>query len=259
MIPLRDSIPPSTTPLVTYAIVALCGLAFFVQLTSRDSGEELVERYGMVPVRITRPDEAAIITFQEAIDTPAGIVIREQQRELAPAVLPPWMTLFTSMFLHGGLMHFLGNMWFLFVFGDNVEDRFGHIAYTLLYLGTGLIAALSHLIANSLSSVPTIGASGAIAGVMGAYLVLYPHARVQAFLPPIFTFVLPAPVFLVIWFAMQAFSGISSVGSTASTGVAWWAHIGGFVAGVILAIGIRSSSFGRPEVTLRRSFDHYSP
>jgi membrane associated rhomboid family serine protease len=258
MFPLRDSIPSSSTPFVNYAIVALCALAFFAELSGGDGGERVVEEYGMVPVRLTRPDEAAVMTVQEAVETPAGLIlVRERERELAPAAIPVWLTLVTCMFLHGGWMHFLGNMWFLVIFGDNVEDRFGHIGYTLMYLGTGIVAGLSHLITNAYSPIPTIGASGAIAGVMGAYFVLYPHARVQSFMPPVFTFVLPAPVFLGIWFLMQTFSGLSAMNATQSTGVAWWAHIGGFAAGAILAFLIRNTSIGRPEVTARRAFDNY--
>ena len=257
MIPLRDSIPPSSVPFVNYAIIALSSLAFFAQVSSSDSGSDIVERYGMVPARLMHPNEVIVMTVQEAVQTPAGPFIREHERELAKAGVPAWLTLLTCMFLHGGFMHFAGNMWFLHIFGDNVEDRFGHLGYAALYLGTGIIAGLSHLVSNVLSPIPTIGASGAIAGVMGAYLVLYPHSRVQAFMPPIFNFVLPAPVFLGIWFVWQAFSGVSSLGATASTGVAWWAHIGGFIAGVVLAFAIRNTSLGRPEVTVRRSFDHY--
>jgi len=257
MIPLRDSIPPSSVPFVNYAIIALCSLAFFAQASSSDRGSEIVERYGMVPARLMHPNEVIVMTVQEAVQTPAGPFIRERERELANAGVPAWLTLLTCMFLHGGFMHFVGNMWFLHIFGDNVEDRFGHLGYAVLYVGTGIVAGLSHLVSNVLSPIPTIGASGAIAGVMGAYLVLYPHSRVQAFMPPIFHFVLPAPVFLGIWFVWQAFSGVSSLGATASTGVAWWAHIGGFIAGVVLAFAIRNTSFGRPEVTARRSFDHY--
>jgi membrane associated rhomboid family serine protease len=256
MFPLRDSIPSSSVPFVTYIILGICSVAFFAQLSESDSGGQIVEQYGMVPLRITKPGEAAIITTQEAVRTNQGVFVREVQHELAPSALPAWLTLVTCMFLHGGWMHFLGNMWFLFVFGDNVEDRFGHIPYALMYLGTGIAAGLSHLVTNAFSPIPTIGASGAIAGVMGAYLVLYPHSRVQAFIPPVFSFVLPAPIFLGIWFVMQTWSGVSAMGASASTGVAWWAHIGGFVAGVAAAFAIRNTSIGRPAVTARRAFDH---
>ena len=258
MIPIRDSIPPHSTPVVNYLIIAICSLAFFVQFTSEDSGSRIVEQYGMVPSRLTRPDQAAVMTVREAVQTDQGVMIRERERELAPAAVSPWLTVITCMFLHGSLMHFLGNMWFLHVFGDNVEDRFGHFGYLAMYLLTGIVAGLSHLFTNVYSPIPTIGASGAIAGVMGAYLVLYPHSRVQAFMPPIFSFVLPAPVFLGLWFVMQTLNGVSAMGASASTGVAWWAHIGGFVAGVAAGFLIRNSSLGRPEVLERRAFDRFA-
>jgi len=254
MFPLRDSIPPRSFPYVNYSIIAICGLAFLAQLRGGEGGARIVEQFGMVPLHLTRPGEAAVMTVQEAMQTPAGMIVREREHVIAPSALPAWMTILTCMFLHGGAMHFLGNMWFLHIFGDNVEDRFGHFGYAMMYLGTGILAGLSHLLTNLYSPVPTIGASGAIAGVMGAYLVLYPHSKVQAFLPPIFSFVLPAPIFLGIWFLMQTISGVSARGDSASTGVAWWAHIGGFVAGVVIAFVIRNTSLGRPEVTERRAF-----
>ncbi len=255
MFPLRDSIPSSTLPFVNYGIVALCTLAFLTQLSGGDEGERIVEQYGMVPARLTRPDEAAVMIVREAVETPSGVFVRERERNLAPSAIPVWLTLITCMFLHGGWMHFIGNMWFLIIFGDNVEDRFGHIGYALMYLGTGVVAGLSHLVTNAYSPTPTIGASGAIAGVMGAYLVLYPHSRVQSFIPPLFMFVLPAPLFLGIWFVMQTVSGLSSMQDAQSVGVAWWAHVGGFVAGALLGLVIRQTTIGRPEVTQRRSFD----
>jgi membrane associated rhomboid family serine protease len=133
-------------------------------------------------------------------------------------------------------MHFAGNMWFLHIFGDNVEDRVGHFLYACLYIGSGLIAGIAHLVSNPASAIPTIGASGAIAGVMGAYILLYPKAVVETIIPlPIVftTFAVPAPVFLGIWFLMQLFNGASDSGT--SGGVAWWAHVGGFVAGLVAA------------------------
>ncbi len=260
MIPIRDSIPPHRFPLINYVLIGLCSLAFLIQLQAGRDGalegedERIVEQYGMVPLRITRPSEVPTITMQEVVQSGSKIMVREREREIAPAAISPWLTLITCMFLHGGFMHFLGNMWFLHIFGDNVEDRFGHLGYALLYLGTGIVAGLAHLITNPTSAVPTIGASGAIAGVMGAYLVLYPHSRVQAFMPPIFQFVVPAPIFLGIWFVMQTMNGLSSMSQV--TGVAWWAHIGGFVAGVVMGLVIRNTNLGNPEVLERRDFGH---
>lgn len=173
MIPIRDSIPPHHVPVINYVIIGLCTMAFLVQLSAgpgdsgAGEGERIVEQYGMVPARLTRPDEVATITVQEAFREGSQIVVRERERQLAPAAISPWLTLLTCMFLHGGFMHFLGNMWFLHVFGDNVEDRFGHVGYVLLYLGTGVAASVAHLVTNPTSTIPTIGASGAIAESWG--------------------------------------------------------------------------------------------
>lgn len=252
MIPIRDSIASSRTPVVNYALILLCAVSFFAQVSSGDGGQRIIEEFGMVPIRLTDPDVAAVITIREPVQTPRGVMIRERQQVLADPAIAPWLTLITCMFLHGGWMHFLGNMWFLYIFGDNVEDRFGHVGYLVMYLGTGIAAGISHLVTNQASPIPTIGASGAIAGVMGAYALLYPHARVLAVLPIfifIHSFIVPAPIFLGIWFAMQMLSGMSA--SEASTGVAWWAHIGGFVAGAIVALIIQMIGYGKTAVTDR--------
>lgn len=256
MIPLRDNIPSRTTPFVSYAVIALCTVAFLIQAASPDGGGRIAEQLGMVPLRVTDAGAVAVIQQQVAVRDQLGRTgVATVDRVLAPAPIPPWMTVITCMFLHGGWMHFLGNMWFLYIFGDNVEDRLGHVGFTLMYLGTGIAAGLSHLVTDPASPIPTIGASGAIAGVMGAYAWFYPHAKVQAVLP-IFIFlqifVLPAPVFLGIWFAIQTFSGISASAAGQTTGVAWWAHIGGFVAGALVAIVAGRTHFGNDAVAGRR-------
>ncbi len=143
----------------------------------------------------------------------------------------------TSMFLHGGWLHVLGNMLYLWIFGDNVEDRLGHFRYLIFYLLTGYVATLSHVFLYPLSDVPLIGASGAVAGILGAYLILYPRARVLT-LVFIFVFIqivpIPAVIFLGIWFLMQLLSGVAGLSSQAVQGVAFWAHVGGFAAGMLL-------------------------
>jgi membrane associated rhomboid family serine protease len=251
MIPIRDSITSIHTPYVNYLMIAICSIVFLAQVGSGDNGQRIIEGFGMVPLRLTDPEAEAVMPIVRQVATPAGLMLEEQLRVLAPSAVNPWLTVLTCMFLHGGWMHFLGNMWFLYIFGDNVEDRFGHFGYLLLYLGTGIAAALSHWVTAMNSPIPTVGASGAIAGVMGAYALLYPHARVLSVLP-IFvflqTFVLPAPIFLGIWFAIQIFSGFAS--GAGSTGVAWWAHIGGFVAGAGLAMLVNLTSLGRTEATM---------
>ena len=255
MIPLRDNIPARTTPFVNYAMIAACAVAFFMQLGD-DAREEagratVTEQYSMIPARLTNPGEPVEIPVDVQLTRgPDGDVRQEIiTREAAPPPIPVWLTLITSMFLHGGWLHFLGNMWFLHIFGDNVEDCFGHIGYLLFYLLTGVVAGLAHYVTDTTSVLPTLGASGAIAGVMGGYLVLYPRAMVLT-LVPIFLFiqilVIPAAFFLVVWFAIQFLQGAMAITAVESGGVAWWAHIGGFVAGVIAAGAGRLTGLLKP-------------
>ncbi len=253
MIPLRDNIPSRTTPFVNYAIIVTCTLAFLAQLG--EPAGTIAESFGMVPLRISDPDAVAAVQQQVQVRTPLGIRVATVEHVMAPAVIAPWLTMVTCMFLHGGWMHFIGNMWFLYIFGDNVEDRLGHLGYALVYLGTGIAAGVAHFATDPSSPIPTIGASGAIAGVMGAYAWMYPHARVQAVLPIfifIQIFVLPAPVFLGIWFLFQTFSGVSASAAGDASGVAWWAHIGGFVAGALVAVLVGRAHLGNEPVQDRR-------
>jgi membrane associated rhomboid family serine protease len=215
MIPLRDNIPRTSTPVVTVGLIIVNTLIFLYQLTIPARFEEsFIFTYSMVPARLTH-----------ALTAP-GIPLE--------AALLPFVT---SMFLHGGWMHLIGNMWFLWIFGDNVEDRLGHIGYLLFYLLCGLGAGLAHVIMNLQSTLPSLGASGAISGVLGAYIVMFPRARITTLVPLLiifFTVQLPAVVILGYWFVIQILSGLGSVGGGPSGGVAWWAHIGGFLLGMIL-------------------------
>lgn len=222
MIPLRDANPSYRTPWVNYLIIASCVMIFLYELTLGRYVGEFFLLYGLVPARYFRLDVAAHFSLVE---------------QLIP--------FFSSMFLHGGWLHLIGNMWTLYIFGDNVESALGHFRYLLFYLLSGLIAAVIHLITNPLSPVPTVGASGAIAGVMGAYMILYPRARVLT-LVPIFIFIqiveIPAFVFLGLWFILQFYSGtLSLIAGGQVGGIAWWAHIGGFIGGIVLLriFGIR--------------------
>ena len=200
MFPLADVIPSRTTPVVTVSLIAINALAFVFQLTLSDYElQQFVQQYGVVPAYFS------------------------------------WVSVITSMFLHGGWLHFLGNMLYLWIFGDNVEDRMGHGWYLIFYLLCGTAAAVGQAITQPYSLIPMIGASGAIAGVMGAYFVLFPHSRVLTIVF-ILLFVdiieIPAIFFLGIWFLMQFFSGVGSLGSgSASGGVAFWAHVAGFATG----------------------------
>ncbi|MHC4077148.1 MAG: rhomboid family intramembrane serine protease [Planctomycetota bacterium] len=241
MIPLRDNIPARTTPFVNYAMIAICAVVFLAQLAISERGGSLAEELGMIPKRVLDPDSEILI--------PLG---RSGYGRLAPAALvPDWLTLLTCTFLHGGWLHFLGNMWFLWIFGDNVEDRMGHGGYLVFYLACGVAASAAHLISSPDSMVPTVGASGAIAGVMGAYMLLYPHAKVLTLIPLfiiIEILVLPAPLFLGIWFLLQFFQGVASIGDVRMGGVAWWAHIGGFAVGFVVAAILGKRHKLRPPV-----------
>jgi membrane associated rhomboid family serine protease len=229
MFPLQDTVRPRDVPLMTWGIILLNGLVFLYELSlPPERLEALFAALGMVPARLGAYPDA-------------------------------WWTLLTCMFLHGGWMHFIGNMWSLFLFGDAVEDRMGSGQYLEFYLLCGLAAGLTQCFFNPTGSVPTIGASGAIAGVFGAYFVLFPTARVITLIPVLFfPFIIeiPAVVYLGIWFASQVFSGTLSLASADSyEGVAWWAHVGGFVAGILLL-----QVFKKSQAQYRRDYaDEYRP
>lgn len=225
MFPLRDENPTELTPYFTLALIALNVIVWvYIQGAGFDDNAlyASVCRYGMIPAELTGQTEGYM-----------GV-------EIAPGVPCPfgglrWSTILTSTFLHGSWLHLIGNMWFLWVFGNNIEDSMGHLRYLVFYLVTGTAAALAHLWTAAASPVPTIGASGAVSGVMGAYLVLYPRVRVQTlFIILIFIRILPVPAWLVLgqWFLLQFLYG-AAMPSTGG-GVAFWAHVGGFVAGVLL-------------------------
>ncbi|HKD71151.1 MAG TPA: rhomboid family intramembrane serine protease [Candidatus Acidoferrum sp.] len=211
MIPLKDDNPTRTFPIINYALIAANVAVFLYQVTLPPHAEKaFVMANAMVPMRIPQY-LAGYLGFKMA-----------------------FYPMFTSMFLHGGLLHLLGNMLFLYVFGDNVEDYLGHVAYLLFYAACGIGSGLIHSLFNLHSSLPALGASGAISGVMGAYAVLFPRARV---LMLFFIFLVPVPAFFVLgyWFVLQFLEGIGALGAVASGGVAWWAHIGGFLMGMAIA------------------------
>lgn len=216
MIPLRDDQPSFSTPFINYFLIVLNVMVFLWELSvsHRVLGVFLAE-FGVVPRHTL-----AVLTGQ-SYDGPAT------------AILP----LFTSLFLHASFLHVAGNMLFLWIFGDNVEDHLGHFRYLLFYLVSGLAADVTHILLNANSRVPSVGASGAIAGVMGAYFILYPRARVLTWFPPIFFFHVPAWLMLGYWFLGQFLSGTAtSIAETSQTsgGIAFWAHVGGFVSGVLM-------------------------
>lgn len=211
MIPLRDTIPSHTYPVVNYILIGLNIVAYLVQLSKGPAMAEFVYTYGLVPARFTDADIRSYFTISQQI-----------------------ISLVSFMFLHGGFWHILGNMWILYIFGDNVEDRLGSASYLVFYLLTGLVSGIFHLILNLDSNIPTIGASGAVAGVMGAYFILYPRAKILTLIP-IFIFPLiieiPAFFFLGFWFFFQVLNAMAASGFV--SGIAWWAHVGGFVFGAV--------------------------
>jgi membrane associated rhomboid family serine protease len=215
MIPLRDTSQSRNYPVVNTLLIAVNVIVYFIQVAQGPAEERFIFLYGLVPARYSVPQ---ISSYFSAADQ--------------------WFSLLSFMFLHGGFWHLLGNMWSLYIFGDNVEDRMGPLRYLLFYLLCGWASGVAHLVTNWYSQIPTIGASGAIAGVMGGYLLLYPRARILTFIPILFIpyFIeVPAYFFLGIWFALQFLNALGGSGSAG--GVAWWAHIGGFVFGLVLLKG----------------------
>jgi len=233
MFPISDDNPRINTPIVTWSIIGVCVLVFFWQLSlGANGGEIAVYQFGMIPARLF-----GTATFDPEL-----------------AAVPAWSTVFTSMFMHGGWMHLGFNMLFLWIFGDNVEDSMGHVRYLVFYLACGVAAALAQAVVNPESAIPMVGASGAISGVLGAYLLLHPRATVRTviFLGIFVTMMhLPALIVLGLWFLMQLASAAFS--SSGEPGVAFWAHVGGFVAGMALV-----PFFKKPGVKLLQAA-HYRP
>ena len=232
MIPLRDTIPSRTAPVVTVALIAVNVIVFLHEAALGPYLERFVFAYGLVPRRL----------------------VYWPGNPLDPVRFLP---LVTSMFWHGGWLHLIGNMLYLWIFGDNVEDKLGHVRYLIFYIATGVAAALTQVALDPTSTLPTIGASGAIAGVLGAYLISFPRSRVLTLIPIIIFpwFVeIPAVVYLAFWFILQLLEGIGQLGVPAQTGgVAVWAHIGGFIAGVVL-VKVMEPARRRPVAPVRDSY-----
>jgi membrane associated rhomboid family serine protease len=213
MFPLYDTARSRTFPVVNLLLIAANILAYLYELQMGPQAlQGFISTWGLIPARF--------------LSNPAGT----------------WLTIFTAMFLHGGWFHILSNMWVLFIFGDNVEARLGKMRYLIFYLLSGTFAGLMQSYVLPSSQVPMIGASGAIAGVLGAYLVLFPRARVASLVPIFFIFTvieIPAVLFLLFWFASQLFSGWLAIQGGSSSGIAWWAHIGGFIFGLVMVFFFR--------------------
>ncbi|OPX29305.1 MAG: rhomboid family intramembrane serine protease [Candidatus Omnitrophica bacterium 4484_171] len=222
MIPLRDNIAHRRFPVVTVSLIIVNTLVFLHEVSLGRYIQDFIYLYGFTPKYV----------FSQA------------------PIMPKFMPFFTSMFLHAGWLHLIGNMWFLWIFADNVEDVLGHFNFLIFYIACGLAASFAHFIMNINSVVPAVGASGAIAGILGAYIVMFPRARVLT-LVPVFIFLevieIPAFVFLGIWFIYQFFLGMMSVGSYGA-GVAFWAHIGGFIAGILFLRLFFTNRSGYPRI-----------
>jgi len=230
MIPIQDTIRSRNPPFAVYALIGVNVLVFALELSlSRGNLDQLFYLLGIVPARYTHPAWAERVGFP----------------------VDDYWPFLTSMFLHGGWAHIIGNMWALWIFGDNVEDRMGPFRFAIFYLLCGLVAGVVHWFTNPESVVPTVGASGAIAGVLGAYFVLFPRSRIVVLVPILFYplfFEVPAVVYLLFWALSQLFSGaVALAGPVEVGGVAWWAHVGGFSAGLLL-----HPLFIRPRRTIRR-------
>jgi membrane associated rhomboid family serine protease len=236
--PIGDDNPTKRTAYVTYGLIALNVVIFLYEMSLQ--GQTVVSRnnqalgsgldyflrdWAVVPVQLTQSLTGSAIAHLPGVASEP----------------PEILTLVSSQFLHGGFMHLAGNMLFLWIFGNNVEDKLGHVKYLIFYLGCGILAGLTQWFFSMGSAIPSLGASGAIAGVMGAYILRFPKVPVNTFIPPLFVLPIPAFIYLGIWFVQQAFSSVASLGTTTHTGmeeggVAYWAHAGGFVFGAVLGV-----------------------
>jgi membrane associated rhomboid family serine protease len=219
MIPLYDTVRSRRFPAINLMLIVMNVLAFLYEIRMDPSAlRAFIFEWGLIPARLLSDPSTA------------------------------WMTIFTSMFLHGGWFHIINNMWVLFIFGDNVEARMGDVRYLIFYLLSGVAAVLLQTYVLSSSAEPMIGASGAVAGVLGAYLILFPHSRIASLVPILFIFTIieiPAVIFLLFWFASQLYSGLFAIQGSSGSGIAWWAHIGGFLFGSSMVF------FFRPRITSR--------
>jgi membrane associated rhomboid family serine protease len=261
VLPLRDENPTRATPYVTLAIIVAC-LAIFAFVQHATEDERFEFRYAAIPCEITHDRPLTVLEAPTNVAEAQGGPFACNKGPDAPELFPHknvYLAAIASMFLHASWLHVLGNLLFLWIFGNNVEERFGSIAYVFFYVIGGLVALGAHVLSNPSSADPVLGASGAIAAVMGAYLVWWPRARVLSIVPPIFflPFYLPAYVVLGLWFVLQFFTA-------PSTGVAWVAHVGGFAFGALVALLYkgRRGSVSRQQLVQPEPFhpgDHHWP
>lgn len=226
MIPISDpDVIRNSRPYVNIALIALNTIVFIYELTIGGLARDVFfYKFGLIPAELARGAD-----FQHLLVSPGQVL------DIASPI-PPWGTVFTSMFIHSGIVHFIGNMTFLWVFGDGVEDRIGHVKYLFFYTVSGIAAVWAQTAVGMDSQIPTIGASGAIAGVLGAYLMLFPYSRITTLV--VFYFItavrVPAVMLLGFWAFLQLFNGVGSLGPSQTSGVAYWAHLGGFMVGMLI-------------------------
>lgn len=254
MIPLADENPTRTQPYIVYALIALNVLVYLIDISGSGSpmGGRLWE-YSLVPRSVVQ-NAPTTITYVGPVTLPNGQTILARVPVEHQGLNPQWLTIFTSMFMHGGLLHIGGNMLYLWIFGNNIEDALGHFKFLIFYLICGVFAAAAQILSAPSSTTPMVGASGAIAGVLGAYLLLYPSARVKTLILLGFFWdvaAIPAVFVLGLWFVIQLV-GLGGSGGQLGGGVAYWAHVGGFAAGVIIALLL-----GGRGITQRRSSYYY--
>ena len=238
--PFHDDNPTKRIPIVTYALIAGNVLVFLWFLRQPSlAQQEMAYRRGFVPARIAEYPQPVVVAVPQRVPHPFRpvMMVREQPLQLEPVLRQILLSLLTCMFLHGGWMHLIGNMWFLWIFGSNVEDRLGEVPYVLLYLVGGLLGSGCHWLQDPGSTTPVIGASGAVATVLGAYAITWPWARVHTLVfVVIFVTIIDLPALLVLgtWFLVQIVAVLNAPADRVAQGVAWWAHIGGFLAGMFL-------------------------
>ncbi len=260
MIPIADNNPTHGPAYVSYSLIVVNTLVFLFCTMQPDRGEEMIWKYGFEPAGLTNEPEV-VRTELDKMAAPREVLVQdrfgrvrrvlEEPRSYARAAtaLPAELKLFTCMFMHGGWMHLIGNMLYLYIFGNNIEDRLGHGLFIIFYLVTGVLGTLAHTFFDANGLTPLVGASGAISGVLGAYILIHPHARIDAIVPIgwyITTIALPAWVFLGIYAIMQVVSAVPAMNRVQGGGVAYFAHIGGFVAGLALIKVLPAKKHARP-------------
>ena len=255
MIPLRDNNPTQSRPYVVYALIIINALVFIIDMIGAHGPIGALWNWSMIPASVVH-NQPAMIDIPVRYGPTIQVVHIVHQ-----GLTPQWLTIFTSMFMHGGWMHIGGNMLYLWIFGNNIEDVLGHVKFLLFYLVCGALAAGAHILMSLNSTIPTVGASGAIAGVLGAYIVLYPRSRISTLIMLGWWWEMvdiPAAFVLGVWFLLQL-TGVLGTGGQVGGGVAYWAHVGGFVGGMLLILILGGKKLTRPRRDYQRPWNEGKP